>query len=246
MARVFIFMIIIQIALFSGAENSPCFTGSLVKRSATIIDDILKAAKVGKKEIKHLSKMPKLQDITKSISKYPDETRKAILLAIANKRGALNASESAELYQNIGKVDGFENVTKLLCAANKPNVQGALFELRTANAAYKKGFKVLKMRNEFYGSNNKLLSDVDVLLKSNSGKKIAIECKDHASRVPSDMIATKADKLQLFAKQNPGTMVLFSFTNEPGLLVRKILKNKGITVLVGKPDAQMSALKLIV
>jgi len=210
-----------------------------------VVDAAITAAKISHSEISALSKLKNLPEITKAITKYPPETRKAILLAVARERNVISSAEADDLYRSLGKVEGFENVVKLLCAADYANVKGALFELRLANSATRNGHKIIKMRNEFYGDPNKVRTDIDIFMETSRGQKVAIECKSYSGQVMSDMVAKDADTLLYFQKENPGIKLVFSFENKPGDLTIKLLEKKGIHAFWGDTDAQMKAIELL-
>ena len=81
-------------------SDAYAYKKQLVKKTISLVDEILDASKVSGDEIQSLSRIKILPEINKAIQHYPEEAHNAIYLAISIDRKILNVSEALKLLQN--------------------------------------------------------------------------------------------------------------------------------------------------
>jgi len=218
---------------------------SLSKNAVVLADD----------EIKTLSQMIKKTDDVSDVKKIIGEkklTPEAIEDAytrIAISRGVIKRDEAEVMFKNLRGVEGFGSTMGKIIGMNRAGTRGHLNELRIANTAATRGYKVEGIGVQFDDGIKHGLTDLDVLISKN-GKKFAIEAKDYADLTLADLSNTMRpdmDSLVAYKKMTPAPdniHLVFTITNRPNdanvlKLMQKEAKKRDIELIDGSPEQQI-------
>jgi len=164
--------------------------------------------------------------------------RAEVFVRIASEDGRIVKAEAETLFKNLQDVEGLSKTAKwvLVGERNSPQMVGALYELKAANALSEKGYKILGLRTQFSHPGKKI-TDIDLLVEK-GGRRFAIESKAHAKSMRWDEVVADAETLLHYRKANPTFEPVFLFKTEPSELVSVKLRQMGIKKLVvDSPEA---------
>lgn len=172
---------------------------------------------------------------------------------IAIQRRNISRAEAETMFNNLRGVEGFGSTMSKIIGMNPAGTRGHLNELRIANAAAGRGFKVEGIGVKYSDGIKKGPTDLDVLLSKN-GKKFPIEAKDYDDLTfhnLSNTMRPDMDSLVAYKKMSPapGKMhPIFTVTNKPSdpnvlRLMQKEADKRGIQLIYGSPDEQMIQIK---
>jgi hypothetical protein len=174
----------------------------------------------------------------------PDAVIEDTYLRIAVQQSKIPMAEATGMMARLRGTPGFRSTLSKTIGASDIKTSGHLNELRIANNAPPKGFKVEGIGSSFHDPNKLAATDIDVLLERN-GKIIAIEAKDYApdTMIPMDKFRADMVSLNEYAKANGPSRVLqvFSMTNKPNNEVSQRLlaieaERHGVELIYGSPS----------
>lgn len=214
-----------------------------------------KAAVLSSVEIKRLSQMIKGPgDVTRVKAtiggmKLPPEAIEDAFARIAVHRGNIPREEAEAMFKNLHGVKGFGSTMSKIIGVNPAGTKGHLNELRIANAAAERGYKVEGIGIKYADGIKKGDTDLDILISKN-GKKFPIEAKDYddlAFHNLSNTMRPDMDSLVAYKKMapTPGNMhPIFTITNRPSdpnvlKMIQKDAERRGIELIFGSPEEQI-------
>lgn len=222
---------------------------TLMKNEKSLVDE----------EIISLSQISDSINGTKKINKYigslnlSQNVREDIYLRIAIYQNKLTRQDAEVMLQNLKGVEGFSSTLSKIIGNNPSGTLGHLNELRIANTAVQRGFKVIAIGKKFDDGIKGQLTDIDVLLSKN-GRDILIEAKNYKSTTKMDLIKYRADldTLNIYNTNvsDGKSLKIFTFTKEPES--SELLKQyqfwankKGIQLIFGSPEEQIEQIKML-
>lgn len=214
-----------------------------------------KQAAVSSDEIKRLSQIIKGPgDVTKVKTtiggmKLSPEAIEDTYVRIAVHRGSIQRAEAEAMFKNLHGVAGFGSTMSKIIGVNPAGTKGHLNELRIANAAAERGYKVDGIGIKYSDGIKKTDTDLDILISKN-GKKFPIEAKDYPNMTFNDLSNTMRpdmDSLVAFKKMSPmpeNTHPIFTITNRPSdpnvlKMIQKDAERRGIELIFGSPEQQI-------
>jgi hypothetical protein len=223
--------------------------GKITKSTKAIPDNkIVDFAKI-LKESKGTKKLGKLLGKMKLSDEVLEDT--FIRLAIYQKK--IDVKEAKEMFSNLTNTKGFRTTSRKIIGNGTNKTAGHINELKIANGAFKRGFKVKGIGVTFVDGIKKSPTDLDVLL-TRKGKVFAIEAKDYAvnTPIPLDKFRGDMDTLASYVKKNPSKKIIpiFSMTNKPKSAIKmkqlkKIAKEKKVELVFGTPEEQIEQIKML-
>ncbi len=241
--------ILINSILYANPVNDVMRVGKLIKSSKVLSPkQIDKFAKI-LKETKGTKKLGKLLGKMNLKNEVLEDT----FMRLAVYRKKINPKEAKEMFINLSGTKGFRTTLKKVVGNGTQKTKGHLNELKIANNATKRGFKVQGIGETFVDGIKKSPTDLDVLL-TRKGKTFAIEAKDYSSKttIPLDKFRGDMDTLVSYVKQNPSKKIIpiFSMTNKPNSIskmrqLEKMAEKKGVQLIFGNPQEQIVQIKLL-
>lgn len=176
----------------------------------------------------------------------PETVLEDTYMRIALAQRKLDKVEAEKMFTNLSGVPGFRHNLSVISGVAEAGTKGALHELRVANQAKEYGFDVLSIRKLFDDGIKSHTTDIDLLLKKGE-RTFVIESKAYDSVPNTEKMLGDAQTLLEYAKQakNEKVTPVFLFTNEPSQTLRTLLQNKGVQIIVGTPESQITELKLL-
>jgi len=247
--KILLIVVLLNSTLYADPVHNIIRVGKLIKSSKAFSPkQIAKFAKV-LEETKGTKKLGKL--LGKMALK--NEVLEDTFMRLAIYRNKINAKEAKEMFINLSGTKGFRTTLKKIIGNGTKKTVGHLNELKIANSAIKRGFKVKGIGEIFVDGIKKSPTDLDVLL-TRKGKTFAIEAKDYASKtpIPLDKFRGDMDTLISYVKQNPSDKIIpiFSMTNKPNSVskmrqLEKMAEKKGVQLIFGNPQEQIVQIKLL-
>jgi len=172
---------------------------------------------------------------------------------IAIHRGSIKREEAESLFKNLHGVDGFGSTMAKVIGVNPAATRGHLNELRIANAAAERGYKVEGIGIKYSDGIKNRQTDLDVLISRN-GKKFPVEAKDYDDLTLQSLSNTmRPDMDSLVAYRNMASAPdkihpVFTVTYRPSdpavlQLMQKEADKRGIELIYGSPDEMIIQLE---
>lgn len=252
------FFALVLIASLLQIAPAYAFKASVAQAVVPAIAAFSKNAKVlSDKEILRLVELSKGRNGTKAVGtelgklNLPKEVLADTYARIVIAQGKLTRSEAESMFFNLHKTPGFRTTLRKISGNNPASVKGHVNELRIANAAASKGFKVVHIGEAFKDPAKKAATDIDIVLQK--GKKtFAIEAKDYAAdtKFPMDKFRKDMNSLISFKDKDPNVIPVFTMTKKPANLgVLKMLeseaKKRGVQLVFGTPQEQIERINML-
>lgn len=213
-------------------------------------DEILKLAKMikGRDDVGRVKKIIGQKNL-------PNEALEDAFTRIAIARGALQRQEAESMFKNLHGVNGFRSTISKTIGMNPGGTRGHLNELRIANAAADRGFKIEGIGLKYNDGLKKGDTDLDVLISKN-GKRFAIEAKDYDDinfAKLSDVMQPDMDSLVAYKRMSPypdKTHPIFTVTHRPSdpnveARMEKEAARRGVELIFGSPEEQLMQLETL-
>ncbi len=220
----------------------------LIKTHAFSSKDIAKFARIIE-ETKGTKKLGKLLGKMNLKNEVLEDT----FMRLAIYKNQIQRKEAKEMFLHLSGTRGFRGTLKKVVGNSPQKTLGHLNELKIANSASKKGFKVRGIGEVFVDGIKKSPTDLDIVL-TKRGRTFAIEAKDYAvnTNIPLDKFRGDMDTLVSYVKKNPSERVIpiFSMTNKPrNTLKLKQLESaaeqRGVELIFGTPQQQIEQINLL-
>lgn len=216
---------------------------------------------LAEEEILKLARMIKGRDDVGRVKKIigqknlPNEALEDAFTRIAIARGSLPRQEAEAMFKNLRGVNGFSSTMSKTIGMNPGGTRGHLNELRIANAAANRGFKVEGIGLKYNDGIKKSDTDLDVLISKN-GKRFPIEAKDYddiSFADLSDPMRPDMDSLVAYKNMSPSpdkTHPVFTITHRPTnpnveAKMKKDADRRGIELIFGSPEEQLMQLETL-
>lgn len=235
---------------------------AFVSASEKLLAPISKNIKVlSEDEIRKLAAMIKgrgdVAEVKKIIGqkKLSSEALEDTYTRIAIARGSVQRNEAESLFKNLRGIPGFSSTMSKTIGMNPGGTRGHLNELRIANAAANRGFKVEGIGIKYNDGLKTMDTDLDVLISKN-GKRFPIEAKDYDDITfanLSDVMRPDMDSLVAYKKMSPApdkTYPIFTVTHRPSdpnveALMKKEADRRGIELIFGSSEEQLMQLETL-
>lgn len=240
-------------------ETALPFTG-IIKSVPTGIKFIKELAHIGEtKGSKYV--MEALERGAKGLSgaartKYIQDNLLKVL--VAQKR--ISRTQADEWMRNLGNVRGFEKALSKMAGISDYKSVGHGFELETANALHRAGYKIVEIGKTFKDGIKHGVTDID-LIATKGSKTFVFELKNYKPKNldllnppkdirPIDVIRNDMETLKAYKTENPNTIAVFIFKNKPPNSTSiKVINAYGekneVKVLYGEPSAIVQNLDLM-
>ena len=204
-------------------------------------------------EIRKLAELGEKTGGTKEIGKIlgaknlPSAVIEDAYMRIAIQQNKITRIEAEGMMSRLSGTSGFRSTISKIVGNSDIKTAGHLHELKIADNAAQKGYKVKGIGYGFNDGKKLSTTDIDVLLIKN-GRTIAIEAKNYLSstHVPMDKFRADMDTLVEFARRNSSGKVLkvFSVTNRPAnssawRMLNLEAERRGIQLIEGSPAQQI-------
>lgn len=248
------------------AQFVPVFT-----ETALPLTGIIKSVPTGIKFIKELAHigetkgtkyvMEALEQGAKGLSgaartKYIQKNLLKVL--VAQKR--ISKTQADEWMRNLGNVPGFEKALSKMAGLSDIKTVGHGFELETANALHRAGYKIVEIGKVFKDGVKHGTTDID-LIASKGSKTFIFELKNYKPKNldllnppkdirPIDVIRNDMETLKAYKTENPETIPVFIFKNKPPNrtsidVINTYGEKNDVKVLYGDPSAIVQNLDLM-
>jgi hypothetical protein len=253
---------LIKLFLIICIANSMLYAdkASNIIRVGKLIGKLTKSSKaIPNKKIVEFSKILKKPKGTKKLGKLlgkmklSDEVLEDTFIRIAIYQKKIGEKEAKKMFFNLRNTKGFRTTLRKIIGNGTNKTAGHLNELKIANSAFKRGFKVKGIGVTFVDGIKKSPTDLDVLLKR-KGKVFAIEAKDYAvnTSIPLDKFRGDMDTLASYVKENPSKKIIpiFSMTNKPKSIkkvrqLEKMAEKRGVQLIFATPEKQIEQIKML-
>lgn len=204
-------------------------------------------------EIKQLSELGKKTGGTKEIGKMlgtknlPSVVLEDAYMRIAIQQNKVTRVEAEGMMSRLSGAPGFRSTIRKIVGNSDVKTTGHLHELRIADNAVLKGYKVKGIGHTFDDGKKLSPTDIDVLLVKN-GRTIAVEAKNYLSStyIPMDKFRADMNTLVEFSRRDKSGSVIkvFSVTNRPvDSAAWKTLnleaERRGVQLIEGSPGQQI-------
>ncbi len=208
---------------------------------------------VSTKEIRSLAELGKKTGGTKEIGKIlgaknlPSTVLEDAYMRIAIQQNKITRVEAEGMMSRLSGTPGFRTTISKVIGNSDIKTAGHLNELRIADDAVQKRYKVKGIGYTFDDGIKSSPTDIDVLLVKN-GRTVAIEAKNYLSStsVPMDKFRADMDTLVEFARRDSSGTVLkvFSITNRPAnssvwRMLNLEAERRGVQLIEGTPAQQI-------
>lgn len=236
----------------SVAPHADAFWGTAAKALNSVAKIVPSANALPDEEIIRLSKIAGEQNGTRKVGellgtqKLSNEVLEDTFIRIAVHQGRLDRSEAEKMFLNLTGVPGFRTTLRKIIGNSDVGTAGHLYELKLANHAVSKGFKVIAIGEKFDDGLKRAPTDIDVILRRGD-KTLAIEAKNYgsSSMIPMDRYRTDLDSLVAYrkARAEQNTVLIFSVANRPEKesylkALKSAAKERDVELIFG--DAQTS------
>lgn len=207
-------------------------------------------------ELAEISKKPGgTKEVGKILGKMnlPNEVLEDTYARILVQQGRIERSEAEKWLHHLSGVDGFRATMRKCSGANEHGFVGHVNEIRIADNAASRNFRVKGIGVPFNDPFKVGVTDIDVILVKGR-REIAIEAKSYPSTTPIPLISFRGDMATLaeYRKANPGKDVLavFQITEMPGdpntrRLLEEAAKNYDVELIYDNPARLIDQIALL-
>lgn len=147
----------------------------------------------------------------------PDDVLEDTFMRIAVLQQKIPQSQAETMFSRLTTTPGFRTTLRKIIGNSPAGTAGHLHELRMADEAAKRGFKVRAIGESFSDGMKKAPSDIDLILER-GGRTFAVEVKHYSAttRMPLDSYRADLDTLVAFRETSSQNVALiFSFATRP-------------------------------
>ncbi|MBK1646882.1 hypothetical protein CKO25_20090 [Thiocapsa imhoffii] len=257
MKRISIFLIFFVI-IITHPIQSFAYKGTIASGGLKAIAAISKNHNVlPAEEIVKLSKLSQEAGGTRKVGQVlgernlPNEVLQDTFMRIAIYQNKIPRKEAELMYFRLGNTPGFRTTLRKVIGNSDAGTAGHLNELRIADAASARGFKVLGIGEKFNDGLKRAPTDIDLILKRKE-KTFVIEAKDYASksRLPLDKYRADLETLKAYKKGDDSVVRVFTITNKPNdprylKMLQHEADSRGVQLIIGKPAEQIEQIKIL-
>lgn len=174
------------------------------------------------------------------------------LLKVLMAQNKINKVQADEWLRNLGNVPGFEKALSKMAGMSETKFFGHGFEIETANALHRSGYKILEIGKSFKDGIKQGATDID-LIASKGSKTYVFELKNYQPKnldlinpnsgpgpKTIDVIRGDMESLKAYRSQNPESVPVFVFRNKPPNsssmdIINAYGKTNNVKVLFGDP-----------
>lgn len=236
-------ILISQTALFALWGSAVKSLSPLIKKGCTLsMDEIVKLSKLSDEAMG-------TKKVGRSLGRLnlPNDVLEDTYLRIAIHQNKLSRSEADGIMRRLNGTHGLRSTLSKIIGNSSQKTAGHLNELRIADSASKKGFKVKSIGMKYSDGIKKAPTDIDIVLHHQNVKYI-VEAKDYAAntKLPIDKFRADMDTLIAYQKMHPDKKIIpiFSITKIPQdknslKLLQKEAERRGVELIAGTPSQQV-------
>ncbi len=176
-----------------------------------------------------------------------------VFLRIAIHQEKLPRAEAQRMFHNLTGVPGFSTTMRKVVGNSEVGTAGHLFELRLANEAVERGFKVRAIGEKFVDGLKRGPTDIDLVLQRGQ-RVVAIEAKHYGpqTRIPLDQYRADLDTLVAYRDAERGNvMTVFTFVSKPVdeaylRMLKHEANRRGVELVFGDSSSSITQIRQLV